>query len=404
MLSYNKYDIGLVILIASLVVGDLGGALQPVRIISLFFLPQVLNQCRKISILASWSFVFFMFWLGYILCSLIWTSDISQGLKEVLYYVSHFSLFILVQYWCKKAICPIRSVVIGWLTFFLLSCPVAFYELFFDKHLPSSQYSAGLVQNVGDGYIYQKKFAALNFLNYNTYVTVLCFSSPFLFAYLLLKHNTKAQILGWICLMMLTYILLMNASRGGLVCLSIYYLFFLSFYKKIKFKGKRVVITVALITLLVGVVSYSDVLLEQVVVRFVAHSNLFDDSSRSHLILVALQLFMDSWGLGTGVGSLVASMKTLTSGIVITHNLFLEILVQYGVVIFMVCCMFFFYLFQNGKRQMKRSVPKFILYSSLTSFPFLFVINAGYLLMPSLWVYLSCLAFFSTYKVYDQFV
>ena len=163
---YNKYDWGLIVLIASLVVGDLGGALQPVRVISLLFLPQVLSQCRKVNRLVALSCLFFVFWLAYMACSLTWTSDFSQGIKEIFYYISHFSLFILIQYWCKQALNPVRSIIGGWLTFFLLSCPVAFYELLFDKHFSTSQFSSDLMQNLGGGYIYQKKFAAINFLNY----------------------------------------------------------------------------------------------------------------------------------------------------------------------------------------------------------------------------------------------
>ena len=210
--------------------------------------------------------------------------------------------------------------------------------------------------------------------------------------------------MGWISLMALTYILLMNASRGGLVCLAIYSLFFVGYYKKVYFRGKKIVITVAIIALLIGIIGYANILFEQIASRFIAKSNLFDDSSRTHLILVALELFKGSWGIGTGVGSIMASMATLTTGIIITHNLFLEILVQYGVVIFVVCCMFFFYLFRNARMQIKGSTPKFIVYSSLASFPFLFVINASYLLMPSLWVYFSSLAFFATYKNHDKFL
>ena len=88
---YNKYDLGLILLIASLVVGDFGGALQPVRLVALIFMPQVLMRFVRINRLINSIFLFFLFWLFYILISLFWTADLGQGLKEVFYYISHFS-------------------------------------------------------------------------------------------------------------------------------------------------------------------------------------------------------------------------------------------------------------------------------------------------------------------------
>lgn len=290
----------------------------------------------------------------------------------------------------------------GWLTLFLLSCPVALYELVFDWHFKSSQFDSELLLNLGDDIIYQKKFAALNFLNYNTYVTVLCFCSPFLFSFLLSVRKIRKQIIGWVGLALLVYILLMNASRGGLVCLSIYSVFFYFYYRHVKLKGRRLLVFSVLTGLFIGLYYYSDVLFEQIAYRFINKSGLFDDTSRSHLILVAMQLFVGSYGVGTGVGSLVASMGEVTDGIIITHNMFLEVLVQYGLVIFVIGCMFILKLYRNARVQPKQSIQKFILYSALSSFPFLFVINAGYLLMPSFWIYMSCLAYVSQYRTYND--
>lgn len=395
---YNKYDLGLILLIASLVVGDFGGALQPVRLVALIFMPQVLMRFVRINRLINSIFLFFLFWLFYILISLFWTADLGQGLKEVFYYISHFSLFLLVQYWAYKAINPFRSIILGWLTFFLLSCPFAFYELIYDKHFASSQFSENYMISLGHGEIYQKKFAALNFLNYNTFVTVLCFAIPFLYAFLLMRKSFISQVVGWVSIMMLAYIQLMNASRGGMICLFIISLFFFVYYKKITFRNKWLIITVIVLILFLLVIPYWDAIIEQFALRFVARDNILQDTSRVKLIRVAWDLFLESYGVGTGAGSIVASMASKTTGVIITHNLFLEILVQYGVVIFFVCIVFGARLYYNAYKCVNNDLRRFVLFSSLFALPFVAVINAGYLLMPSLWVYFSSLTFFSFSK------
>lgn len=392
---YNKYDIGIILLIASLVVGDLGGALQPVRVVSLVFMPQVLIHFVRFDRLINRIFLFFLFWLFYIIISLSWTSDFSQGVKEFFYYISHFSLFFLIQYWAYKAINPFRSIILGWLTFFLLSCPFAFYELIYDRHLASSQFSDELMINAGHGEVYQKKFSALNFLNYNTYVTVLCFAMPFLFSFLLLKKTFISQIVGWVSIMMLAYIQLMNASRGGVICLVITSFCFFYYYRKVSFRKKWLIVSSLLLVVLFFIIPYWSIIIEQFALRFVSRGSIMEDTSRSHLIRIALDLFTESYGVGTGVGSIMASIAQKTTGVIITHNLFLELLVQYGIVIFSICVFFCIHLYYNAYKKVNDDSRRFVLYSSLFSLPFVAVINSGYLLMPSFWAYFSCLTFFS---------
>lgn len=396
---YNRYDIGLILLIASLVVGDFFGALQPVRLVALIFMPQVLRHFVRINRFMNKIFLFFLFWLFYIIISLSWTLDLSQGLKEILYYISHFSLFLLIQDWAYRAINPLRSIIGGWLLFFLLTCPIAFYELIYDVHLPLSIQSSDMVVNLGDGFVLQKKFASVSFGSYNTYVTHLCFAMPFSFSFLLLKKNILFQCIGWASIMMMAYILLMNASRGGILCLVVVLFCLLYYYRQVAFKSKWIILFFVLFITIILIIPNWNVITEQFVARFVGKTNIFEDSARSNLISTAWNLFLESYAVGTGVGSIIAAMSTKTSGVIIPHNLFLELLVQYGLIIFIFCFCFIIRLFFNVFfSERRKTINGFILVSSFCSLPFVSVINSGYLLMPALWIYFSCLTFLSFSK------
>ena len=83
--------------IFTLVAGNLGGALQPIRLIGLFSLPFVLtfiynNKLRFRNILC-----FFILCFFYSLISLFWTSDINEAFFIIWYiFLSFFSLSIFL--------------------------------------------------------------------------------------------------------------------------------------------------------------------------------------------------------------------------------------------------------------------------------------------------------------------
>ena len=64
-----------------------------------------------------------------------------------------------------------------------------------------------------------------------------------------------------------------------------------------------------------------------------ADGGLFEDSSRIYIWNVALKTFVDTLGLGTGLGGLQIWMERFAGGgINIPHNMLLEIFVQWGAI------------------------------------------------------------------------
>lgn len=103
----NRYDYMIMSVIFTLVAGNLGGALQPIRLIGLFSLPFVLtfiynNKLRFRNILC-----FFILCFFYSLISLFWTSDINEAFKEFFYYLVHISLFFSLSIFLLMLIAPI---------------------------------------------------------------------------------------------------------------------------------------------------------------------------------------------------------------------------------------------------------------------------------------------------------
>lgn len=403
----NKYDYIIIVTIASIIFGLYGGALQPIRLISLFFIPFVFIELYKSirksnNAILNKCLIFFLFWYAYSLISLFWIDSLENACKELVYYLLHFNLFILLYLCSIKAINPLKSILFGWLAFFLLSVPIAMNEIINDKHLYLSKLDSDQYLNLGNYGVVSKRFAAVTFGNYNTYVTVLCYFLPFLFTYIIASKNKLSILVGSVCLVILSYILLSNASRGGLICLIITFLVFLYFINK-KYRKKKMYILPLIFSIIAFlIVYYGNEMFEQISYRLVVINSVFNDESRLGLLKNGFSVFLSTYGVGSGIGGLFESMKSYSNTLYATHNLFMEVLIQYGLVIFL-CVMCFVYFIYKCACNTKSLNVKHLLFSSLLSLPFISVINSLYLLLPSTWVFFSCLLIFAIRNKDDRF-
>ena len=124
-----------------------------------------------------------------------------------------------------------------------------------------------------------------------------------------------------------------------------------------------------------------------------------EGSSRFEIWGVALQTFLHTLGFGTGIGGISASMSKFTTGIIVPHNLFLEILVEFGIIIFMIFIVFLLKLYYKSFKLRDKKLKSF-LYIALMPFPVYCIIDSGYLL--NYWVFAffaSIIFFINSYKL-----
>ncbi len=397
--TFNRYDYFIIALLGSIVFGTFGGFLQPVRILSILFLPIVVYEFNVLyqDRLVRRIIFFFFFWYIYCVLSVLWTSDPDQAFKELLYYPIHFNLFLSLVLFAKLANRPIYAIILGWCLFVFLSLPIAFNEIIANEHLESSKYGDKFI-NLGKGKSVLKHYAAVTFYNYNTYNTVLCFSFPFLLTYLLLFKRKILQFAGWVLVLSVLYIVLTNASRGTFISMGIMLVIFSVFFRKHSISYKPM-----LYFLLIGVVGYiiwvyGDVLFKQFGYRMIGRDSILTDQSRFGMILIVLAIVVDDLFMGAGTGSLIATFSQRSS-IEIPHNLFLEILIQYGLIITIGILFFLCFLLKRAWKTRDNEI-KLILFAALFPLPFISTINSGYLLMPSVWLFFASLFMVSKYPKY----
>lgn len=391
---YNKFDIYILLLVFSTAFGSVGGALSVARALGIMLAPKLCNVVNKeglpyISSLKNWIRLFYL----YALVSIVWTPDVTEGIKELVYYAVHFLIFFELIVFSKKAFNPLRFITIGFLLCVFSTSVVAFWELLTDNHLSYSMLDSATATNMG-GEILLRKFAAVTFYNFNGYVTHLCLCVPYLL-YGILSGDKLINKLSVITLIEAVILVLSNASRGGLLSIIIS----LAIYFLISPKNKTFIYSsiVFLIGFFYILSKYGDSVLLYLSYK-VADGGLSTDESRFEIWSNALRVLWEYGGLGCGIGGMnVAMEKYAKGGVTITHNIFMEILCQYGIVFCLAFIIFLFKQFRKGwdlmdmKRRMLVSV-------ALVSFPMTCIIDSGYLLSPQSFVVLASLYVFANYE------
>ncbi len=395
--KYNKYDTYIFLLIASLVAGNMFGAFQVPRILAILFFIPCLQSYSKISYLIremkNWLLVFLL----YSVASCLWTPvGATEGIIEATYNIVHAMLFIEIIVFSRVAKNPINAILWGFLVAFVVSAIIAIWELTTDQHLYTSKTKEAKASNTGYE-IYLRYFAAVTFYNFNMYVTFLCFLFPFLFYGInSKKNNRKLRILFVAATVTAVILVLYNGSRGGLLAILIMAIVYFS-YSLFRVSGISIY-TLLFVGLLAFVLfSYGSTILNTLIMRSSVQDDLGDES-RLMIWSHVYEVVKDYLGLGCGAGGLsVAMIQYARGGVLVAHNLFLEILSQYGILFLCVFVLFLYKLFRRtGKVNDKNR--RICLYQALFALPVVSIINSGYLTQPVLWAVMAALYVFANYE------
>src|SRR5690606_2714179 len=126
-------------------------------------------------------------------------------------------------------------------------------------------------------------------------------------------------------------IILINASRGGIVCGIVIFLMFSFLRKGRKFKVSGFLRFLFVCAVFVFIY-YAPLILEQIMLRLSGDRGLFQDQIREKLFEAAYDISRDYNFMGAGAGSLETLMILKKASIHLPHNFLLEILAQYGIV------------------------------------------------------------------------
>lgn len=373
---WNKYDKYLFVLILFIMFGNIGGALTPSRPLALLLAPAMIKKWKDCKYVQHF-FTFFVLFYLFCLFSILWTPDRTQGFKELVYYPIHILYFFELLVFAKYANHPLKSLAWGWTMVIFLCSFVALWELLTDNHLSMAVQEEDEVANIG-GEIVSRFTASVTFGNPNAYVTILCYSFPWIvyMTQISTKKMYQKAIITFAFIMSIV-VILVNVSRGGLLSFLIMAVVYVLLSSKTFWKSIGLIVLSA-----VGIyvlIEYGSDILAIIRMRAMG-SEISSDDARISIWTVCINLLVNSFFIGTGVGSITAALQNASTNIVASpHSLFFEVLVQYGVVFTLILVVFILKLLIKSWH-VKDKTKRMVLMMALIAMPVYTIINSGYLL------------------------
>lgn len=391
----NKYAIFVFLLTSCICFGCIGGAFQVDRILAVLFSPYLFSIMRKEGLAYARNiFRVLLLCYVYMAISFIWTPDKAEAAKELVYYPVHFLVFIEIIVFSRFAENPLKALSKGWLVAVFLCSIVAIWEFTTGQHLSMAK-DQGDVFNTGTEII-NRFYASVTFINYNSYVTFLCFSFPWIFYMLVDKdRRTFEKMLVFVVLIIASISVIINASRGGVLSILIMLVAYWLFSKKTSIKSFFFIGVIILLGFLL--IRYGGNITAVFFSR-ASEGGMFSDDARSSIWSNVLKAFGTTWGFGVGIGGVTEAMRTLTNSRVLSpHNLFLEILVQYGLIITIVVLVFLWRLLKKSLKVERNR--KIVLMMAFLALPAYSIIDSGYLLGVHFYVFLATVYVFANYEL-----
>ena len=393
----NRYDIFIIVVIATMVMGTLNIWIFFQHVIAaILSIPVIAKKMtewqrgRKMDYVTSYIFILLL----WACVSLMWTIDSDGGYGSLFVLTCNLMIFLGLYFASDYAARPCTSICYGWLLLLCLSFPVAFWEISTGSHIPYfGDYNDGSMLVGADGVSQDRRFAAVTFKNLNTYGTVLCSALPFVLAACFLMREKFIPL----CISLAAIvILIINSSRASMMCIAIDLFFFLVYFRKERFRGMIFFWFVMSVLVVVGLYEFSSVLFNQIAGRLDSVS--FGDALRWAVIEYGLKSIAASYGVGWGVGSMQEAYLIVGYTILLfSHNFVIEFMLEYGVLM----CLSFLLLYVRSLYLLYRTklnVLRFLSLALLFSLVPWAIINDSYLEFNFIWAMFASLFVFYRYR------
>ncbi|WP_226682038.1 teichuronic acid biosynthesis protein TuaE [Sutcliffiella horikoshii] len=280
------------------------------------------------------SLLFFVFWLYYALFTLLWAKSVNDGIKYISILVMGIFLLFVVTLFINN-VNRLTVFFYIWVSMSIFLMLIGYVNNLFEFQLPSS--------TLYDGPEYKAHYPTAVFFNQNDFAT---FLSITLFFFLSLIRNGKSlsvKIVGIVLSLGALHLIMLTDSRASQLAavagVGLYLFLLSSTYIK-----KWLLIMGSVGTALFIAIFYSK-LWEKISSLFFSptirdfSAALPSNEGRANLMRNALYFTFDSFGLGIGAGNAEYYMENYsifdTDEVVNIHFWFLEILTNFGIIVFL---------------------------------------------------------------------
>ncbi|MFN4122190.1 MAG: O-antigen ligase family protein [Flavobacteriales bacterium] len=277
-------------------------------------------------------------WVGYAALGYFWVSDKTAWLMELIF-VAKGGIFIIVFLSFFEFLPRPKELFFkAWLTGLMSVLFICFLEMTYAVH-----FSGNFVDVLSDypGGDLVRFIPAGTFDNPNNLSIYLIFSVVMLI--LLLKFKPARKEIWLIGILLCTLVIYQTHSRFAnlilvVLCLSVMWLFLSPDYYRMLFSDKRnFLYPLGGLAIALVLIAYNGLQLSEAIEKHFSTSD-FSTEVRINLIKNGWTFFLQSNGIGIGAGQFETYLQTgkgiyPTHHIVNSHNWFIQILAQYGLVI-----------------------------------------------------------------------
>jgi len=312
----------------------------------------------------SFSIAFMIFWLFYSLLSFLWSPDLYDSFRHVYFIfggvisIVTFSLFIeKVEdvYFCLLASTFMIFIhgIIGWL------------EVFTGNYLVQTERTAGYALAM---------LPVSTMHNVNDFATSMAIGVFISFAVWKISQRRIISCFAFLVMISSGFLVIWSRSRANIYGLALAVLFLLVSGGKKVFKN-LIIISVFLISFVFVLHYFFPWVIDTVFntifpgISGVNIANYGSDYIRFNLIRNGLHFLSETLFMGTGAGGIehwmITDLKYDTLGITNIHNWWMEVLVGYGIFVFLGYLLFYFKLFLDMFRTFRTKKRKEEMYISL---------------------------------------
>lgn len=327
----NRYDYLIIMTIVSVIfAGPLFGAFIPIRIIGFLFLLYYMIKIRVNPRIKKLTYCLYGA-IFYSFIAVFWISDWYMYTISFLSLLCYIGVFFLIYYSSFKANNPIDSILKGWMFFTIANLVVAIWEVITDQHTAEGQFQVTTHAVSLDGTVGFRTYAAVTYGNYNSLSIVLILCLFMLVIYWMYTNVIREKLLLVLLLLLIVAIEFINTSRGCLIAL---FLSLVPFFMAMNSNKRDKYILMFILSLLCVYLwhEYLDAILFLLERKTDARSGAAQDP-RWILWSGGLKIAEDWFYIGSGPGSQILEYKKAGIWITYAHNLWIQALVEYGLVL-----------------------------------------------------------------------
>ncbi|MGD0279290.1 MAG: O-antigen ligase family protein [Smithella sp.] len=306
-----------------------------------------------------------------------------------------FALFNMRAYEADN----LKTLCYGWVGAYMIAGGVAVWELVTANHLENIFMEQAKLHNIPG-------FMTISFFsNPNNYGAFILLSAPFIWCAWRSAKGKVAQIFFLALMITIPFFLTTSGSRIAIAGVVAQALVTLLMQKRNKIKGIAL-LALAIMVLIASIYIVAEQKGMNAIKYYQFADKVLEDPSfvtRIDLSVTGLLMLRDSWGMGCGAGSFESVAQSsryshLLSGLYVSHNFLIEVLSEYGIIIFGFFIYWFIGLFYEAHLAQQRLTdnvtlpenifPK-VLIIALTGYLFASLCHSSYMQETTNWTFLG---------------